>query len=91
MTITTIKACGDCFTYASGDLSSFDYYYSEEEAEKTIAHIEECTTELCEEHGYMTTGDSLGFSNSRCECCHDHLAGDRHDLIFINNNNKESQ
>jgi len=86
MTITTIEACSDCFTYASGDLSSFDYYYSEEEAEKLISHIEERTTELCEELGYMTTGDSRGFSNSRCECCNSHLAGDRHELIFINDN-----
>ena len=87
MTITTIKACGDCFTYASGDLSSFDYYYSEEEAEKRIERIEERTTELCEEHGYMTQGDSLGFSNSSCRCCGSSLAGNRHELIFINNNN----
>mgnify|MGYP003132199530 CR=1 FL=1 len=83
MTTLTIEACSDCYIYASGDLSSFDYYYSEEEAEKRIAHIEECTTELCEEHGYMTTGESLGFSNWSCECCHSHLAGDRHELVFI--------
>lgn len=86
MIYTTIEACADCFIYASGDLSSFDYYYNEEEAEKRIARIEECTAELCNEHGYMTTGDTLGFSNSSCRCCGSSLAGDRHELIFINNN-----
>jgi|3_EtaG_2_1085321.scaffolds.fasta_scaffold18850_4 hypothetical protein len=83
ITTLTIEACSDCYTYASGDLSSFDYYYDKEESERLIGHIEERTTELCNEHGYMTQGDSLGFSNSSCECCNSHLAGDRHELVFI--------
>ena len=86
MKTTTIIACTDCYTYATGDTSSFDYYYDEEEAENIINHIEEYTTELCDEYGYMTIGDSLGFSPSACRCCGSSLAGDRHELIFIDNN-----
>ena len=83
----TISACIDCYTYTSGDITSFDYHYTEKESDSILLHIEECIKDLCQEHGFIISGNDLGFSYSSCECCGSPLGGDRHELIFINNNN----
>ena len=86
---TTIPVCGDCYTHSTGDLSSFDYYYSEEDSEQRIADIEKSINELLEEHphSWITPGEKIDdFSRQSCRCCGSHLAGERFELLVTTNN-----
>ena len=86
---TTIPVCGDCHTYSTGDLSSFDYYYTEEESEQRIADIEKSMDELLEEHpnSWITAGDKIDdFSIHSCRCCGSQLHGERYELLITTNN-----
>tara|TARA_Y100001973_G_C5172442_1_gene319898 strand:- start:1156 stop:1431 length:276 start_codon:yes stop_codon:yes gene_type:complete len=86
---TIIPVCYDCHIYSTGDLSPFDYYYSEEESEQRIADIEKAMDEIQEEHpnSWITAGNKIDdFSIHFCRCCGSDLAGERFELLITTNN-----
>lgn len=93
MTIKTIGehiVCVDCYQFAvTGDATSLDYHYGEEEAQDRLNGIEEGlarltfnanerAVNLVADHGYMED-----FSTRQCECCGEKLAGQRYKLLAL--------
>ena len=50
-----------------------------EDYETYTNRVEEWLSEVV----FPSTGDSCGFSNSRCDICHRPLAGDRHEVKYF--------
>ena len=85
--IDKYMVCQDCFLIiATGDATSLDYHYSEDEADQRLADIEAGIDALVDGHDWIGPGDSeaaIEFSRSACDCCDETLAGSRHEVIVL--------
>lgn len=81
------KVCSDCFTViGTGDYTSFDYYYSDQESAERIANIDASIGAIQADTGYIYPGDSEhdeSFGIFRCPCCGDDDAGARHHCVIL--------
>jgi len=80
----SFMVCADCYCIVgSGDASAFDYWYSEEEADRRLHEVEECIASI---QGIIYPGDFIKdeeFSRDDCDCCGIDLAGARHHCIIL--------
>tara|TARA_R100000808_G_scaffold2788_1_gene10457 strand:+ start:138 stop:419 length:282 start_codon:yes stop_codon:yes gene_type:complete len=82
------SVCVDCYTIqGTGDATGLDYTYGPA-SEKRLQAIENGFKELTKNGGHLTTGEDLDeFAKSPCECCGCILAGSRHTLLVIKEQN----
>ena len=82
---TFINVCIECSTVIAGDNTAFDLWYdTPEQAAKQIDIIQKSINFLSDLYGdafYQKRTDE--FSNSSCECCGTYLAGERHEIVFV--------
>ena len=76
--------CQDCLQYiVNDDTSGLSYHLSEVEVEEKIADMQRGLNGLEEGQHPALGGEDLGFSSSSCDCCGDHLAGDRYRINIL--------
>lgn len=80
--------CSDCLMVAvNGDATGLDYHYSAEEAAKRLAAIE-AGLDALGPHLVPAFDSETGkgieeFSRRECDCCGEHLAGERHEFATL--------
>lgn len=70
----TLSACTDCLAFVANNDTPADRPNLRAEID---AHWGELAV------GLVPGSEELGFSHAACECCHSHLAGDRHELAIL--------
>lgn len=82
-TLDTIQVCEDCLmAIANGDYTGLDYWYPEAEAEERHREIDAGIASFSP--ATLHPGDDHDeFSRRPCECCGSDLAGARHEVIVL--------
>ena len=82
--IDEISVCTDCImAIANDDYTGLDYYY-DEAAERRMQNIKEGIASFLP--NYLVAGDdSDEFSRYDCDCCGEGLAGARHQVFVLGN------
>lgn len=93
MKATEFWICADCYAvHVEGDNTSFDYYYSEADAERRIRECEDGIDNMKEKvDDYLVDGGANGVSLcGSCDCCGSGLGGIRHKVFILSEEDQES-
>ncbi len=72
-----LLACTDCtIAIANDDYSGMDDA-TEARVKAGIARLQKVIGQ------YLVIGDEVGFTHRGCDCCHDGLAGDKHEFAVL--------
>lgn len=79
-----IWVCEDCQAYINGDVTSYDHWYSPDEAERRLDVVTKAVESFAP--AYLFLGDGYDeFSRGACECCGSTEGGTRHEVIVVTN------